>query len=111
MYLFIELWKARPEWIALPQKDREEYMAQVGAAIEELSKAGVEIVGWAINDVDTSHRGDYTYVSACKMPDKTVVKQFEEAVEKSGWYNYFEQINCRGELISPETAIGHMVKL
>jgi hypothetical protein len=111
MYLFVELWKAKPEWMALSQKDRQEYMAQVGAAIEELSKAGVEIAGWGLNDRDTSHRGDYTYFAAWKMPDKSVVKQFEETVEQAGWYNYFEQINGRGELISPETAIGHMIEL
>ena len=111
MYLYIELWRAKPEWIALTQKEREGYMAQVGLAIQELSKAGVEIVGWAINDEDTSRRGEYSYASAWRMPDKNIVKQFEEAVERSGWYGFFEQINAGGELISPETAIGHMIKL
>ena len=111
MYLYVELWKAKPEWLALSQQERGEYMSNVGPAIEELTKAGVEIVGWGLNDSDTPYRGEYTYLSVWKIPEKNLVQQFEEAVEQAGWHNYFEQINCRGELLTPETAIGNMISL
>ncbi len=45
------------------------------------------------------------------MPDKGLVQQFEETVEQAGWYKYFDQINARGELGTPESVIGDMVNL
>ena len=36
MYLYVELWKAKPEWLALSQQERGEYMANVGPAIDYL---------------------------------------------------------------------------
>jgi hypothetical protein len=110
MYLYIELWKAKPEWLALSQKERGEYMAQVGPAIEDLTKAGVEIVGWGLNDAETPYRGDYSYLAVWKMPDKELVEQFEKTVEQAGWHKYFKQINARGNLLTPEAAIGKMIK-
>ena len=111
MYLYIELWKARPAWMELSQEARGEYMSQLGPAIEDLAKAGVEIVGWGLNDAETPYRGDYSYLAVWKMPDKGLVRQFEETVEQAGWHKYFEQINVRGELLSPEAVIGSMIKL
>ena len=111
MYLYIELWKAKSEWLELSQKEREEYMSQLGPAIEGLTKAGVEVVGWGLNDAETPYRGDYRYLAVWKMPDKELVRKFEEAVEQAGWHKYFEQINVRGELHTPETIIGDMITL
>ena len=111
MYLYVELWKAKSEWLELSQEERQEYMSQLGPAIESLAKAGVEIVGWATNDSETPYRGDYGYIAVWKMPDKGLVQQFEETVEQAGWYKYFDQINARGELGTPESVIGDMVNL
>lgn len=111
MHLYVELWKEKPEWLALSQQERQDYMANIGPAIEDLAKAGVEVVGWGLNDSETPHRGDYRYLAVWKMPDKALVERFERAVEQAGWHNYFEQINCRGELTTPETVIGDMLGL
>lgn len=111
MYLYVELWKAKPEWLGLSEKERGEYMSQLGPAIEGLAKSGVEIVGWGLNDAETPYRGDYPYLAVWKMPNKNLVQQFEETVEQAGWHKYFEQINVRGELLTPETVIENMIKL
>ena len=105
MYLYIELWNA------LSQQEREEYMSQLAPAIEGLIKSGVEIVGWGFNDPQLPHRGNYRYLSVWKIPDKKLVEQFEEGVEQAGWHKYFEQINLRGELLTPEDVIGDMTRL
>lgn len=111
MYLYVELWKVKPQWLALSQQERGEYMSKLGPAIEGLAKAGVEIVGWGLNDSETPYRGDYAYLAVWKMPNKELVHQFEETVEQAGWHEYFEQINLRGELLTPEAVIGDMINL
>lgn len=111
MYLYIELWNAKPAWLELSEKERGDYLSQLGPAIEGLAKAGVELVGWGINDSDTPYRGDYRYLAVWKMPSKDLVQQFEETVEQAGWHKYFEQINVRGELLTPEAVIGNMIEL
>ncbi len=111
MYLFVEKWKARPEWLALSQQEREEYVSKVGHAIKDLLKAGIEIMGFALNDPDTPHRADYRYFSVWKLPDKELVQKFEQAIEQSGWYQYFEQTNARGEFVQPDAALGDMINL
>ena len=111
MHIFVELWNARPEWLALSERERGNYMEQMGAGMGKLAKAGIEVVCWAVNDRDTSHRCGYQYLAVWKMPDGKAVKLFEETVEQAGWYDYFEQVNARGRFSTPEEIIGHMMHL
>jgi hypothetical protein len=101
MHLYAELWKAWPKWLALAVGERKQYFDNVGTEIQKLTDAGVEVVGFAINDEDTPNRGDYRYLAVWKMP----------SLEQSGWYEYFEQVNARGELIPPPDALGDMARL
>jgi haloalkane dehalogenase len=110
MYLYVELWKPREAWKALPVQERSNYMSQLGPAIGELTKIGVELIGWSLNDSETSHRADYHYIAVWKMPSQDAVRQFEHVVEQSGWYRYFEQVNARGELVAPDPVIANMIK-
>lgn len=111
MYLYVELWKAKPTWMALPQQQRGEYMAQLGPAIAGVLGAGVELVGWAVANDDTPYPADFRYIAVWKMPNEGHVRQFEKTVEGAGWYNYFEQVNARGELTPPDPVIGDMINL
>jgi hypothetical protein len=111
MYLFVECWKARPEWMALSKEARGAYMAELGKGIGELLKAGVEIVSWSMNEPDTSKRSEFDYFAVWKFPTKEAAKGFEQIVQQSGWYNYFDQVNLRGEMAGPTPSIGHMINL
>lgn len=64
MILYVELWNARPAWLALSQQERGAYMAQLAPAIGQLLSAGIEIVGWSLNDADTPHRSAHQYLAA-----------------------------------------------
>ena len=44
MHLYVEAWKARPAWLALPPAERERFMATVGQAIGNQLAAGCELV-------------------------------------------------------------------
>jgi len=111
MYLYVELWKPREAWIALSIQERSSYMSQLGPAIGELTKAGVELIGWSLNDSETPYGADYRYIAVWRMPNRDAVKQFEQVVEQSGWHRYFEQVNARGELVSPDPVIANMIRL
>jgi hypothetical protein len=111
MYLFVECWKARPEWLALNTEARGNYMAELGKGIEALLKSGVEIVSWSMNDLDTSNRASFDYFAVWKFPTKELATGFENIVQQSGWYNYFEQVNLKGELSSPDRCIGQIIGL
>lgn len=108
MYLYVELWKPKPAWRALSAQEREQFIAGTVPALEELGKAGVEIVGFALNDPDTAHRADYVYMAAWRMPSRELAVQLERAVIDYGFHEYFEQVNARGEIRAPEAVLGHM---
>jgi len=111
MFLYVELWKARPEWYALSKEERTEYMSESGPAIQELLEKGIELVGFGLNEVETPHRADYRYLSVWKIPEKKLVMQMESAVEKAGWHEYFEQANVRGWFVTPEAVLSDMINL
>lgn len=111
MYLFVECWKARPEWLALSIEARGAYMAELGKGIEELFKSGVEVISWGINDWDTDHCAPYDYFSVWKFPTKEQSISFEQVIQYSGWYTYFHQVNFKGEISDPATVIEHMIGL
>jgi hypothetical protein len=111
MYIFVECWKCRPEWLALTKEARGAYMAELGKGIEQLLKSGVEIVSWSMNEPDTSKRSPYDYFAVWKFPTREQAAGFEQVVQQSGWYNYFDQVNLRGEVAPPDPSIGHMIGL
>ena len=111
MYLYVELWKPRAKWVALSERERRQYVAGIGPAIEELLAAGIELVGFAFNDYDTGHRADYTYLAVWKMPSKELAERLEATVDRSGFHDYFEQVNARGSAVTPQDALEHMAKV
>ena len=69
------------------------------------------MVGFAVNDPDTSHRADHHYIAVWKMPGPEQVELFERTVAAAGWYDYFDQVNAGGELISVTEVIEDMIRL
>jgi uncharacterized protein (TIGR02246 family) len=112
-HLYVELWNPTQAWLDLSPEDRKAYFTKVGGEIQKLTGAGVEVLGFAVNDNDkeTPHRSDHRYVAVWEMPSKEQVKMLEDSVSQAGWYNYFEQVNARGKLVSPPTALEDMISL
>ena len=110
MILYVELWKPRASWRALPQGQRDAFVAGIGPAIGELTEAGVELVGFASNDADTEHRADYVYLAAWRMPTRELALALERAVIDYGFHDHFEQVNARGEIAPPDVVLADMAK-
>ena len=111
MYLYVETWNVTQKWMDLSKEDRRAFLDKVNEGIKELMGAGVENVGWAMNDEHTPYRNDYRYTSVWKMPSIEMVEEFEKAVADSGWHDYFSQANSRGQILPMATAIDTLVNL
>ena len=86
-------------------------MDKIVLVIHELLEAGVESLGFAFNDTDTPHPSGYDYLAVWKMPNKDLVDRFEKVVEESGFRNYHEQVNTRGEMVDLDVLIDQHVDL
>ncbi|MBZ9731150.1 nuclear transport factor 2 family protein [Salegentibacter sp. JZCK2] len=110
-HLYVELWNPKQAWLDLSTEERQSFFSKVGGEIEKLTGAGVEVLGFAVNDKETPNRSDHKYIAVWKMPSKDHVEMLENSVSQAGWYDYFEQVNARGELISPPAVLEDMIKL
>lgn len=111
MITYIELWKAKQEWINLSTEERGNYMNALGPAIQQLMENGVQIVSWGTNESSTFSRGDYDYFAVWTFPTTEAAQGFEKIVEGAGWYNYFDQVNVMGNAGGPQDVIGKMIEL
>lgn len=109
MKLFLELWKPKQAWLDLPIEERQEYIESLGPSIGGLLDEGVELLGIGTIDADTDQRPDYHYWAVWRIPSEELVARFENQVREDGFYEYFEQINARGEPRSPEEVFGEMI--
>lgn len=111
MYLYVEQWNVTQKWMDLSKEERRTYMDKAGSAITEMTNSGVESLGWSLNDEHTPYRSDYRYMAVWKMPSKDDVEDFEKALRKADWHEYFSQVNSRGKIIPVNEAIDFLVNL
>lgn len=111
MKVFIELWKAKDAWKALPISDRQEYVAQIGPVMQDLMDKGAVIEAWGLNEDETAFKADYDFFAVTKLPSEALLKEFQDIVEAAGWYAYFDQVNLSGSLMTPHEVIGKMLEL
>lgn len=110
MYLYVELWKPLEAWHALSPSEREEFSDGIAPAVSALLEAGIELIGFALNDPDTGNRADYVYLAAWRMPSRSLALELERAVADYGFFSYFDQVNARGEIVAPEEVLKHMAQ-
>ncbi|MGQ1787796.1 MULTISPECIES: DUF6616 family protein [unclassified Saccharicrinis] len=111
MRIFIEFWKAKDAWYDLSKRKREDFVVQIGPAMADLISEGVIVDAWGTNDDSSPYKADYDFFAITKFPSGDLLEKFQEIVETSGWYNYFEQINVSGQDLGTETVIGRMIDL
>ena len=84
MYLYVELWKPRAAWRSLGATERRQFVDGIGPAIGQLTGAGIELLGFAVNDDDTEYRADYPWIAVWRMPTKALAVTLERAVIEAG---------------------------
>lgn len=111
MKIYIELWKAKTAWKELTKEERSNYMGLLGPAIQQLLQNGVQIINWGVNDSGTFSRADFDSFAVWTFPNDEAAQSFEKMVEGAGWYNYFEQVNAKGDAVTPQEVIGKMIEM
>lgn len=111
MYLFVEMWNVTKKWRDLSREERRNVTDQMEKRISEMKNHGVENLGWARNDEHTPYRSDYRYFTVWKMPSLEEVETLETNLKEAGWYNYFSQVNSRGEVLSREESMEFLINL
>jgi len=97
MYLYVEMWNAKPAWMALDDGARRAFMKQIAEFLEATEAPGVcHVDACCVNDGDTAMRVPYSYVVVWKMADASHVKTISDGTARMGWYAYFEQVNAGG---------------
>ncbi len=111
MILYIELWNPRQKWLDMTIEERESYMETVEPVMQETMSWGLEMAGWTVTKGKGEHEAGSQYMAIWKIPEESIVHKVEEAVAKTGWHEYFEQINSWGTLSGPDEVIGDMMGL
>lgn len=111
MYVYVELWKATPKWLALSRQEREDYMGKVGAGMQSLSQMGIEVVAWGSVDPATYNKVPYDFFAVWNMPAQEAARGFEEAIRQAGWFDYFEQVCVGGVAEKPAAVIARHIAL
>jgi hypothetical protein len=109
--MYLELWKAKDAWKALSKEERANYMSLLGPAIQHLLENGVQIINWGQNDPSTLYRMDYDFFAVWTFPSDEAAQSFEKMVEGAGWYNYFDQVNAKGNATTAQEIIGKMIEM
>lgn len=98
MPLHVEIQHARPAWLSLSISDRIEYLDRVGRGLRSLLDSGVELVGFVLNDAQSSKPADYHYIAVWYVPDgQAQIRMLESILGKAGWDEYFEPVDRQGE--------------
>lgn len=111
MFLYVELWKPKPEWDNLSREQREEFLAMLAPGVHRMKGLKAELVGFAVCDEDTPMDAAYRYLAVWKMPNLGHVHMLEKAVRDEGWANYFHITNARGRVIPVGEVASDMVKV
>jgi len=111
MIYFIELWNAKPQWKALPKKEKEEYIINVGKAMQDMATQGINVLTWSENTTTDSRRATYDYFAVWTIPSDDLADSFLKVIENAGWYTYFEQVNILGTKNEAHQVLDTMIKL
>ena len=112
MYLYVEMWNAKPAWLALDKGAREAFMGKVDTFLKTVEDPeNCTVYATCINDGDIAPRENYNYLVVWKLKDKSYVKPIADGTAKVGWYEYFDQVNVGGESLSSDDLVGSLIAL
>lgn len=92
MLVIIELWKARPSWLAWSAAERNAYLDRVAPAIRDLLADGVELVALGRANGTPSHGQDFDYWAIWRFPQRQQQHRFAATMTEIGWHDYFEPV-------------------
>ena len=99
--LFVELYNYKDAWRETSSEQRHQFVEGVMQSIGTLADSGIEILGCAHNDLATDRRAPYDFFCVYRVADQQAQKTFFDEIERSGWYDRFDQVNLSGPALNP----------
>lgn len=97
--IFIELYRYKPAWAALEESQRIAIIDKVIENVGGLAGVGINVLAYGRNDESTDQRAPYDFFCVYQAPDANTQHALEGQISKSGWYDFFDQLNVSGEII------------
>lgn len=96
MHHLIELYSPKPAWAALTSEERRARVDMVRQGAKALADLGVSpsVAGRA--DPAIARAPGHMFFAIWSAPDAKALGALTAAIEASGWYELFEQINVGG---------------
>lgn len=110
MHAVVETWTPKAAFMAASPEARAAFFQAMGADMNEMTNNGVESLGWGQVELSNENSTEQKWSAVWRMSDADAAVAFLAAVAASGWYDYFEQTNVRGELRQAETVIAEHMK-
>jgi hypothetical protein len=95
-YLFVEMYNYNDTWRNETPLARGEFVARLVDVIAALPEQGIDVLGYAVNDLDTDRRAAYDFFCVYRVASQATQRAFEDNIRAAGWYRYFEQHNLSG---------------
>lgn len=111
MYLYVEMWNAKAEWLGLSDDERQAFMGNVDQWLNSVMGPDCEVYGACVNDGDTAPRAQYAYLVVWKLKDKSFVRTVADGTSRVGWYKYFDQVNVGGPQITADELVASLMAL
>jgi hypothetical protein len=105
---YVEEWTPRSKWFQLSAEDRGKFFFDLAPTMQTLFDAGVELVGYVVNRGAGSPSG-LSFLRIWKMPEESLAQRVEEALASTAWHEFFESGPARGEVLTPQVAIPHLI--
>lgn len=99
--LFVEMFNYKERWSSISNADRQRFVDTIVQSISMIPEETVEIIGYAFNDPQTDRRAPYDFFCVYRVADQEAQAAFFEQIERSGWYEYFDQVNLSGSALTP----------
>lgn len=96
----VEIWRTRPEWFALSQTQRQEFLSKGQAILQSLAEKGAKLLG--IHRCRALSEGGWDLFAYWQMPTLDLVVEIAERLDRIGWNRYFDQVNYVGKTITTE---------
>lgn len=112
MSVHVEVWDARPAWLALSIEDRIAYLDRMNERLRAFTQAGARLVGVALTEPTLAAPYGTTYVAAWSLPKGGVqVRMLDTILEAAGWHEYFERDEDRTPTIESRALFRYVREL
>ena len=111
MYLYVEMWNAKPSWLGLNDCDRQAFMTGVDQFLAKDMSDDCRVIGTCVNDGGTAPRAPYTYLVVWEMKDASYVREIADGTARTGWYEYFDQVNIGGPQLTADELVTQLMGL